>query len=134
MARRRLKKEGVLHRVTLTPGDFYRDELPSGHDLAFVSAIIHQNSLEQNLSLFVKVFRSLNPGGRIIIRDHVMAPDRTSPKDGAIFAVNMLLSTTGGNTYTFDEIKDGLTQAGFIRARLLRAGEHMDSLVEAFKP
>ena len=111
-----------------------RMNFPGGHDLAFVSAIIHQNSPEQNLDLFLKVFRSLDPGGRIIIRDHVMEPDRIRPKDGAIFAVNMLVATDGGKTYTFDEIKTSLLQAGFLNIRLLQSGEHMDGLVEAFKP
>src|SRR5512139_2759921 len=97
MTSERISKAGVLNRVTLVPGDFYQDEFPHGHDLAFVSAIIHQNSMEQNLGLFNKVFRSLNRRGRIIIRDHVMDPDRVHPKDGAIFAVNMLLGTSGGN-------------------------------------
>jgi predicted O-methyltransferase YrrM len=129
-----LRKMGLLHRVTLVQGDFYQDELPGGHDLAFVSAIIHQNSPGQNLDLFLKVFRSLRPGGRVVIRDHVMEHDRIQPMDGAIFAVNMLVATPGGNTYTFEEIKAGLTQAGFINIRLLRSGEHMDALVEAFKP
>jgi hypothetical protein len=46
----------------------------------------------------------------------------------------MLLGTTGGSTYTFDEIKEGLRQAGFIRVRLLQEGENMDALIEAFKP
>lgn len=134
MARERLSEAGVLNRVSLVSGDFYRDEFPPGHDLAFVSAIIHQNSPEQNLDLFLKVFRALVPGGRIIIRDHVMASDRTCPKDGAIFAVNMLVGTSGGTTYTYEDINDCLTKAGFIRVRLLQSGEHMDGLVEAFKP
>ena len=134
MARERLNKAGVLNRVTLVSGDFYQDEFPQGHDLAFVSAIIHQNSLEQNLDLFNKVFRSLNRRGRIIIRDHVMDPDRVHPKDGAIFAVNMLLGTSGGSTYTYEEIKTGLSQAGFTGIHLLKKGEHMDALVEALKP
>jgi hypothetical protein len=134
IARQFLNKVGLLHRVTLVPGDFYQDEFPGGHDLGFVSAIIHQNSPEQNFDLYCKVFRSLDPAGRIIIRDHVMDSDRTQPKDGAIFAVNMLVSTPGGNTYTFDEIKTGLTRAGFINVRLLQSGERMDALIEAFKP
>ena len=133
MARKRLGQAGVLDRVTLVAGDFYKDELPTGHDLAFVSAIIHQNSPDQNLALFGKIFRSLNPSGRIVIRDHVMSVDRTRPVDGAIFAVNMVLGTTGGRTYTYEEIKDGLEEAGFTGIRLLQAGEHMDGLVEAFK-
>jgi len=134
IARPFLDRMGLLHRINLAPGDFYKDEFPKNHDLAFVSAIIHQNSPEQNLHLFLKVFRSLDPGGRIIIRDHVMDPDRTRPKDGAIFAVNMFVATDGGNTYTFDEIRTWLTQAGFINIQLLQPGEHMDALVEAFKP
>ena len=134
IARQHLRRAGLLDRVTLAPGDFYRDELPPGHDLGFLSAIIHQNSPEQNLDLFSKVFRSLDPGGRIVIRDHVMSEDRTYPKDGAIFAVNMLLGTAGGNAYTFKEIKEGLQEAGFSSVRLLQTGEHMDGLVEAFKP
>ncbi len=134
MARTFLRDAGLLGRISLVAGDFYRDELPGGHDLAFVSAVIHQNSLDQNIALFAKAFPALTPGGRIIVRDHVMAPDRTSPEDGAIFAVNMLLATPGGGTYTYDEIRQALNQAGFVRVQLIQAGEHMDALVEAFKP
>jgi predicted O-methyltransferase YrrM len=134
MARKRLGEAGVLDRVTLVGGDFYLDEFPSGHDLVFVSAIIHQNSPGQNLDLYRKGFRALVPGGRIVIRDHIMEPDRTQPRDGAIFAVNMLVGTSGGTTYTYQEIYDGLEQAGFTRIRLLQKGERMDGLVEGFKP
>jgi predicted O-methyltransferase YrrM len=134
MARERLSQTGILDRVTLVPGDFYRDEFPPGHDLALVSAIIHQNSPEQNLELYRKIFRSLVSRGRIVIRDHVMEKDRTAPREGAVFAVNMLVATDGGRTYTYDEIRDSLTQAGFYRIELIRRGEHMDGLVEAFKP
>ena len=133
MARERIEEAGMMDRVTLVPGDFYKDELPPGHDLAFLSAIIHQNSLEQNQELYHKVFRSLDPGGRIVIRDHVMSLDRTQPEDGAIFAVNMLVNTTGGGTYTFDEINEGLTEAGFVGVKQLQS-KGMLSLVEAFKP
>ncbi|MEN6317654.1 MAG: methyltransferase [Syntrophaceae bacterium] len=133
MARERFEKAGILNRVTLISGDFYEDEFPVGHDLAFVSAIIHQNSPEQNVDLYKKVFRSLNRGGRIIIRDHVMEPDRIHPRDGAIFAVNMLMGTAGGGTYTYEEIETDLLQAGFTAVHLIKKGEHMDALVEAFK-
>jgi len=134
IARERLAGAGLLGRVTLVAGDFYADELPSGHDLALVSAIIHQNSPEQNLELFCKVYRALEPGGRIIIRDHVLEADRTRPRRGAVFAINMLVSTVGGNCYTFDEIRDGLERAGFERIRLLMRDERMTGLVEAFRP
>ena len=55
MARERLAEAGMLDRVRLVAGDFYEDELPGGHDLALLSAIIHQNSPEENVELFRKV-------------------------------------------------------------------------------
>lgn len=134
MARERLKNEGLIDRVTLVPGSFYLQEFPEGHDLALISAIIHSNSPEDNLELYRKVFRALTPGGRILVRDHVMSPDRTRPRDGAVFAINMLVGTPGGGTYTYEEIEAGLRKAGFGRIGLLKQGEHMDAVVEAFKP
>lgn len=134
MARTRLSQEGLIGRTTLVAGNFHHDEFPEGHDLALISAIIHSNSPEQNLDLYGRVFRSLKSGGRILIRDHVMDPDRTHPKDGAIFAINMLVGTSGGSTYTYEEIESSLLTTGFTRIRLLRQGEHMDAVVEAYKP
>jgi SAM-dependent methyltransferase len=134
MARERLSNEGLLDRAALVAGSFYDQEFPAGHDLVLISAIIHSNSLDENLDLYNKAFRALNSGGRILVRDHVMSPDRTYPRDGAVFAINMLVGTRGGGCYTFEEIGSGLSQAGFTRIRLLRQGEHMDAVVEAFKP
>lgn len=134
IARERLVRAGLGSRVTLVPGDFTRDELPAGHDLAWLSAILHQNSPAENDALYSRIFRALVPGGRLVIRDHVMGPERTTPRAGALFAVNMLVGTSGGGTYTFEEIRDGLERAGFVRVRLLRSGERMDALVEAFRP
>lgn len=133
IARERLAEEELNDRVRLVAGDFYEDELPGGHDLALLSAIIHQNSPIGNIKLFRKVLHAMVPGGRLIIRDHVMEPSRTEPKEGAIFAVNMLVNTVGGSTYTFNEIRKWLEDAGFVSVRFLKAGKHMDALVEAFK-
>jgi SAM-dependent methyltransferase len=134
IAREKLGEAGVLGRVALVAGNFETDELPGGHDLAWLSAIIHQNGSAQNDALYGRIFRALAPGGRLVIRDHVMEPGRTRPRAGALFAVNMLVGTAQGGTYTFDEIRAGLARAGFVRVRLLGEGERMDGLVEAFRP
>jgi len=134
MAERLLSNVGMTDRVRLVPGSFCTDELPGGADLAWVSAIVHQNSREQNRAMFGKVFAALVPGGRILIRDFVMEEDCTSPLMGALFAVNMLVGTRGGGTFTFSQLRDDLAAAGFIEAALLRQGEAMDSVVCATKP
>ena len=134
MARRLMTKAGLADRVRLVPGDFMSGAMPEGTDLAWVSAIVHQNSRAQNRKLFAKVFAALEPGGLILIRDIVMDGSRTRPAGGALFAVNMLVNTPGGGTYTFGELRDDLSAAGFAKAKLLRRGQWMDSVVGAAKP
>ena len=134
IAKRHLAEAGLLDRVALVAGDFTTDPLPEGHDLAWVSAIIHQNGPNENIELFHKVHAALVPGGRIVIRDHVMSDDRTTPRAGALFAINMLVGTREGGTYTFGEIASWLATAGFTSARTIRVGTNMDSLVEAYRP
>lgn len=134
MARERLLKEGIENRVDLVAGNFYEDELPKGCDLTLLSAIIHQNSPARNLDLYTKIFVALEPGGTLLIRDHIMDESRTKPPAGAMFAINMLVNTQGGDTYTFREVKEGLERAGFINVRQVRYGEGMDCLVEGQKP
>ncbi|GBE14183.1 MAG TPA: hypothetical protein ENH32_03350 [Proteobacteria bacterium] len=133
MARERLTEQGLIDRVSLVPGDFNEDNLPGGHDLAFLSAIIHQNSPGQNLALYKNVYNALAPGGRVIVRDYAMSVDRVQPASGALFAVNMLVNTESGNSYTFEEIQGGLEEARFERVKLLQESG-MYSLVEGFKP
>lgn len=134
LTRERLQTEGLLERVQLAGGDFYRDELPPGHDLALLSAIIHQNSPTDNLALYEKIHRALIPGGVLLIRDHIMDEDRTSPPAGALFALNMLAVTEGGDTYTFEEVRETLHKTGFVEVRQVQAGPEMNCLVEARKP
>lgn len=134
MARERIASEGLSERVDLVPGDFYKDDLPGEHDLVLLSAIIHQNDPGQNIALYRKAMAALIPGGAILIRDHIMDETRTAPSAGALFAINMLVNTNGGSTYTFDEVKEGLAEAGFVDIRLLRTGDRMDCLVEGRRP
>lgn len=133
MAEARLSSSDVRHRITLAAGDYNTDVLPGGHDLVLLSAIIHQNSPEQNRALYKKCYDALVSGGRILIRDHVMSPDRTRPASGAVFAVNMLVATEGGNCYTLDEIRSDLEGAGFSRVALVHDGDRMDGIVESCK-
>ncbi len=62
-----------------------------------------------------------------------MDDTRTEPPAGAFFAVNMLVSTPSGGTFTFQELRDDLAAAGFVDATLLRRGEGMDTVLCATK-
>jgi SAM-dependent methyltransferase len=131
LAERRLAAAGILDRVRLVPGDFSSDPLPPGADLAWVSAIVHQNSRVENRRLFRSVRDALAPGGAIAVRDMVMDPSRTTPVAGALFAVNMLVGTEGGDTFTFEEMREDLESSGFREVQLVRRDPGMHSIVLA---
>lgn len=133
-ARGRLVGTPLADRVELVAGDFYVDQLPSGADFAWVSAICHQHSRRHNRELFAKVCEALVPGGRIAIRDVVMEPCRTQPREGALFAINMLVNTDSGGTFTFEEYAEDLRAAGFEDSRLTVKHEAMNSVIVAHKP
>lgn len=130
----RLAQTPFKDRIRFVGGDFYRDPLPTGADFAWLSAIAHQNSRQQNRELFAKVWAALEPGGRIGIRDVVMEPCRTRPLQGALFAVNMLVNTEGGGAYTFQEFTEDLQWAGFQTPQWVIRREDMNSVILAEKP
>jgi ubiquinone/menaquinone biosynthesis C-methylase UbiE len=133
-ARERFAGGEFANRVAFSAGDFYRDELPAGADLAWVSAIIHQHGREESRDLFAKVFQALESGGHIAVRDVVMESNRTRPAFGAMFAINMLVNTDRGDTSTFAEIAEDLQSAGFSAVEHRVRAEDMTSVVVARKP
>jgi cyclopropane fatty-acyl-phospholipid synthase-like methyltransferase len=121
-------------RITLLPGD-YKKSLPKGFDAAFLSHIIHSEGEKENLALMKKVYKCLNPGGRIMVQDFILKEDRANPPFASAFALNMLLYTDKGRTYTFGEIKGWLEKAGFESIRWPRLPLPRDiSIVMAWKP
>ena len=134
LARERLDQAGLSDRVELVVADYLEDTFPAGADLAWVSAILHQNSRPENRVLFGKVRDALRPGGTILIRELVMDRSRTAPKSGALFAVNMLVGTAAGGTYSFEEMEEDLWAAGFADVALVRSDPWMSSVIRAKKP
>lgn len=103
---------GVEKRITLLPGD-YNKSLPKGFDVVFLSHIIHSEGEKENLELMKRVYECLNPGGRIMVQDFILKEDKANPPFASAFALNMLLYTEKGRSYSFKEIKGWLEEAGF---------------------
>ena len=104
VTKRVLEGEGVSRKIKMIAGDYNKDPLPAGYDVVFLSNVIHGEDEGTNMTLMKKIFQSLNPGGRIIIKDHIMDESLTRPACGAIFSIYMLL-TTKGRDYGFHEVK-----------------------------
>jgi hypothetical protein len=88
------------------------DPLGADYDLVFISAIVHMLSPAENGVLIGKAASALSSGGRVVVQDFIMDDSRTTPPGGAFFALNMLVSTEAGDTYTADEIRCWMESAG----------------------
>jgi len=113
IAQRYIQEAGLADRISTRIGDLTVDEFGKEYDLILLSAICHMLDAEQNQDLFRRCYRALARGGRIVIRDFILDPDKTAPRWVALFAINMLVGTKSGSTYTEAEYKTWLTSAGF---------------------
>jgi predicted O-methyltransferase YrrM len=113
IARKHIDEAGVGERVSTRAGDLRTDEFGEGYDLVLLSSICHMLDPEENQDLIRRCYSALTPGGRVVIRDFIVEPDRTAPKFAALFAINMLVGTKSGSTYTEAEYRSWIANAGF---------------------
>jgi precorrin-6B methylase 2 len=108
-----IEQEGCTGKVDTLEGDYLKNSIGSGYDLAFLSAVIHSNSPDDIKLLFSKCYKALNENGQIVVLDYIMDNERTSPPMGAMFSLNMLVGTEAGDTFTESEVRSWLEEAGF---------------------
>jgi len=111
ITKRYIENEGFKDKVETISGDYFKDKLGEGYDMIFLSAIIHSNSPDENILLIKKCASALNSNGQIVIMDNIMDDDRISPYNGVLFALNMLVGTDNGDTYTEAEVNSWMSKA-----------------------
>jgi hypothetical protein len=124
---------GLADRFSFVAGDLLEADFGSGHDVATLGHILHSEGRERSRALLEKTFQALAPGGTIAVAEYLVNSERTGPVGGLFFAVNMLVNTDTGDTYSFEEIGSWLTAAGFKDVRTLEA-PGPSPLVLATKP
>lgn len=127
------KRHGVGDRLTVIPGDLLKTRFGKNFDVATLGHILHSEGRGRSRKLLKKTFDALAPGGTIAIMEFLVNDDRTDPVVGLLFAVNMLVNTSEGDTFSFEEISGWLREAGFTKPRLLKVPA-VSPLVLATKP
>jgi ubiquinone/menaquinone biosynthesis C-methylase UbiE len=121
VTRKTVTRFGVADRFSFVEGDLLQVDFGSGHNLATLGHILHSEGRERSQALLKKTFQALAPGATITIAEFLVNVDRTGPLNALFFAVNMLVNTETGDTYSFEEISSWLKAAGFTDARKLDA-------------
>jgi precorrin-6B methylase 2 len=119
--RQSVQRFGLAERFSLVPGDLLEADFGTGHDIATLGHILHSEGERRGRDLLRKTFEALAPGGTIAIAEFLVNEDRSGPPNGLLFAVNMLVATDEGDTWSFPEIAQWLQEAGFENPRTLPA-------------
>lgn len=123
---------GLADVRNLTLCDFTQDEFVNEFeelfDIVFMGNITHIYSEDENRSLLMQVSRLLNKGGMVAIEDFVRA---RSPY-AEMFAVNMLANTQSGGTWTEEQYRKWLKDAGFSNIEVLDLSDKDKQLITAF--
>ncbi len=116
-----IRHAGLTDRISTRAGDMLSVPLqPASYDLVLLSAICHMFSAEENRQLLTRAYAALAPQGRLVISDFILDPDKTSPRFGTLFALNMLVGTKAGASYSEPEYEDWLKSAGFAASKRVR--------------
>ena len=115
------EKFGVRHRFDFIEGDLLEANFGSGYDLATLGHILHSEGEQRGRQLLKKTFHALKSGGTIAIAEWLVNDDRTKPLPSLMFSVQMLVNTEKGDTFSFNEIKLWLEDAGFKKVRKVEA-------------
>ncbi len=99
-------------RIAFHDFDFLRDVFSERYDVAWLSHILHAESPEGCERVLQKTVQALEPGGMIIIHEFILDDTLDQPLFPALFALNMLLGTSGGQAYSEAELTRMLAKAG----------------------
>lgn len=113
VAKENAAKAGITDRYRTIEGDAFEVEFGSDYDLVLLTNFLHHFEPSVNETLLRKVHAALKPGGRAVTLEFVPNEDRISPPDTATFSLVMLATTRAGDAYTFSDLDEMLTNAGF---------------------
>ncbi|HEX7363024.1 MAG TPA: methyltransferase [Bryobacteraceae bacterium] len=121
VARSIAERFGLADRFSFIEGDLAQADFGSNYSAATLGHILHSEGEQRSRALLAKTFAALAPGGTIAIAEFLVNQDRSGPLMSLFFAVNMLVNTENGDTYSFEEISKWLRDAGFTNPRTLDA-------------
>ena len=118
-AQKTIRRFGLSSRIEFQAGDYLRDAVQGTYDVAWLSQILHSMGPEHCRVVIERAVDVLEPGGLILVHDFLLNDTHDGPLFPALFALNMLVNTEEGRSYSEEEVKDMLVQAGVHNIRRL---------------
>jgi len=134
VAKTYIKRYGLEDRVNTLAGDFTKDALGDGYDLILMANILHMYDEKVSQDLIRKAFKSLWPGGRIVIHGFCTDDEETGPLQDALFSLNIGMLTQGGKAHPVKEKIQWLEETGYQDIRHFRVQAIPTGVITGVKP
>lgn len=116
IARKMIQKRGCAEKVGVVAGDMFAHPLPAGFDVHLYSNVLHDWDVDKVRLLLAASFRTLEPGGMLVVHDAHLNAEKTGPLPVAEYSA-LLMSVTEGKCYSVAEMEALLTETGFVDVR-----------------
>jgi hypothetical protein len=103
----------LQEKVKTKPLDFFKEDIPIGYEVAFLSHIMHDYSEEKGIALLNKICNSLPNDGIVLISEWLLNDDKKGSTASALMGLNMIIESYDGKNYPYAKIADMLKQAEF---------------------
>lgn len=111
-----LNRQELSDRITRVGGDFFQDQLPSGHDLITLVRIAHDHDDEPVQQLLRRIFEALPPDGTLLIAEPMLGRHDRKGLVGNYFRF-YLMAMGSGRPRSPRELRKMLREAGFRKLR-----------------
>lgn len=115
-------------RVTIHPGDFFRDPIPEGYDMVSLIRILHDHDDAPAAALLANIRRSLAPGARLVIAEPMARVPGAEAMGEAFFGL-YLWAMGSGRPRSPGEIAAMCRAAGFVAARPVATAQPVNASV-----
>lgn len=105
--------KAALERITFLGGDYHTAPYPQEQDVILYCGALHQEPDEGLDGLLEKMKEALKPGGKLVVVDLMLDPDRTTPVYSALFEINMMLMRPQSKVHSSEELIQRLERLGF---------------------
>jgi ubiquinone/menaquinone biosynthesis C-methylase UbiE len=124
------ERHGLASRCEYLAGDLKQVDFGEGrYDMALLGNIVHSEGEQSSRNLFRRIHRALRPQGQVVIIEHLPNEERTGPPYPVLFALNMLVNTEVGDTFTLGEYTRWLNEAGFAQVESTEIGSHSPMII-----
>ena len=118
-AEKTISRFGLSDRVDFVPCNYLEGDIKGSYDVAWLSHILHGEGPDECQMIIKKAVSALEQGGLMLIHDFILNDTSDGPLFPAIFSLNMLINTDRGRSYTEEQIKEMMIEAGLTNIKRL---------------